>query len=231
MVESSEHISLGDVIERKIKRTNEWSLLPNRGVHSCLGPATYSGNFISYTKFPDLFGKFSKMKKILRQLKEFKQIFSYNFQAIKEEIVPLVFSKITNYLYDLGKEGVEKVIDVLHTHKMNLMLFKENLFDLQPNEILLKKYEKLNPGIKSYLTKKLNEEFKTSIVRKKKKGKFKLNINLGDDENSPKFDQEGNILEEGALEDEDEEAESEVEQNAVSKISKNDTKKTKKTKK
>lgn len=110
------------------------------------------------------------MRKIVRQLKEFKQIFNYNFQAIKEEIVPLVFAKITNYLIDLGKEGVEKVIDTLHILKMNVMLFKENLFDLQPNESILKKYEKLHSGIKSYLTKKLNEEFKTSIVKKKRKG-------------------------------------------------------------
>jgi hypothetical protein len=155
-----------------MKRTNEWSLLPNRGIHSSLAPAIFSGNFISYTKFPDLFGKFSKMRKIIRQLKELKQVFNFSFQAIKEEIVPLVFSKITNCLIDLGKEGVEKVLKIMSTYKISLMLFKENLFDLQPNESILKKYEKLNAGIKSLLTKKLNDEFKTSIVKKKKKSKF-----------------------------------------------------------
>jgi len=110
------------------------------------------------------------MRKIIRQLKELKQIFNFSFQAIKEEIVPLVFSKITNYLIDLGKEGVEKVLNILQTYKISQMVFKENLFDLQPNENILKKYEKLNAGIKSLLTKKLNDEFKTSIVRRKKKG-------------------------------------------------------------
>jgi replication factor C subunit 1 len=175
IVDSSEHISLGDIIEKKIKTTNEWTLLPNRGTHSALAPATYSGNFISYTKFPELFGKFSKMRKILRQLKEMKQIFNYSFKAIKDEIVPLLLSKIANYLIDLGKEGVSRVISVLHTHKISLMLFKENLFDLQTNDSITQKYEKLNPSIKSLLTKKLNEEFKTSIVAKKNKSK-KLNF-------------------------------------------------------
>ncbi len=170
------------------------------------------------------------MRKILRQLKEMKQIFNFSFQAIKEEIVPLLLSKITNYLIDLGKEGVEKVFSVLHIHKMSLMLFKENLFDLQYNESITHKYEKLNPSIKSLLTKKLNEEFKTSIVNKKKKGKD-YNFILADTEKSQKFDQEGNIIEEDS--DGDEEGnESGVEENSKINVKSKETKKTtKKTKK
>jgi hypothetical protein len=111
------------------------------------------------------------MRKVTRQLKELKSVFpNISLRTIKEEIAPLVFSKITNYLIDLGKDGVDKVINILHTFKLTVLMFKENLFDLQPNETLLKKYEKLNAGIKTMLTKKLNEEFKTSIVKKKKKG-------------------------------------------------------------
>jgi DNA polymerase III delta prime subunit len=171
MVASSENISLGDVIDRKIRTDSEWTLLPNRGMCSAVAPAVFSANFIPFTKFPELFGKVSKIRKVQRQLKEFKSIFpNHSLRTIKDEIAPIIFSKVLNYLIEHGKEGVEKVIDVISTFKMSIILFKENLFDLQTNDTMLKKYEKLHATIKSLLTRKLNEEFKTSIVKKKKKG-------------------------------------------------------------
>jgi hypothetical protein len=172
MTKSADNISLGDIIDKKIRQNNEWTLLPNRGIMSCIAPSAYSGNFLSFTKFPELFGKISKMRKNFRQLKEMKSLFpDQSLRTIKDEIVPIIFSKITNYLVNLGKDGVEMVINILTTFKINIQIFKENLFDLNTNELMLKKYEKLNPTIKSWLTKKLNEEFKTSIIKKKIKGK------------------------------------------------------------
>lgn len=171
MVASSENISLGDIIDRKIRTDSEWTLLPNRGICSAVAPAVYSSNFVPFTKFPELFGKISKIRKVQRQLKEFKAVFpNHSLRTIKDEITPIIFSKVVNYLIDLGKEGVDKVIDVISTFKMSIILFKENLFDLQTNDTMIKKYEKLHATIKSLLTRKLNEEFKTSVVKKKKKG-------------------------------------------------------------
>ena len=171
IAKSAEFISFGDVIERKIKTNNEWNLLPNRGILSCIAPANFSCNTINFVKFPDYMGKFAKIRKVMRQLKELKTLFSnHSLRSIKEEIVPIIFSKITNTLISNGKEGIDSVIHILNVFKFSLILFKENLFDLQPNEQIIKKYTGLNSGIKSLLTKKLNEEFKTSITKKKKNG-------------------------------------------------------------
>ena len=49
---SAEHISFGDVLDRGIRVKQEWNLLGNRGIHSCIAPATYSGNFVAFLAFP-----------------------------------------------------------------------------------------------------------------------------------------------------------------------------------
>ena len=110
-------------------------------------------------------------------------------------MVPLVLSKIVNILSDLGKvkfilktqDGVEKVIELLKSYKFNITLFKENLLELQPNESLIKRYEKVTPSLKASLTKKYNECFKTSMIKKKKKG---------GKEEVVKYDEDGEIIEE-----------------------------------
>ena len=76
MAKSADHISFGDNIDRKISQNMEWSLLPNKGIHSVLAPTQYSANFISFTKFPELMGKIQKMRKVSRQLKELKENFN-----------------------------------------------------------------------------------------------------------------------------------------------------------
>jgi len=73
--------------------------------------------------------------------------------------------------------------------------FKENIMDLQTKESILKKYEKLNTGIKSAFTKKYNAVNKTSIKRKKTKMPGEIQV---------KYDSDGNVIEEIISEDEDE---------------------------
>ena len=50
-------------------------------------------------------------------------------------------------------------------------MFKENLIEIQSNESLIKRYEKVTPSLKTSLTKKYNECFKTSMIKRKRKDK------------------------------------------------------------
>ena len=77
----------------------------------------------------------------------------------------------------------------MREYKISMDTFKENVLDLQPNEVIVKKYEKLNPTIKSAFTKAYNENFKATFVRKKKKEETEPEENL-------KYDADGNIIEE-----------------------------------
>jgi hypothetical protein len=172
MVKSADHISFGDIIDRKISQNMEWSLLPNKGIHSALAPSQYSSNFISFTKFPELMSKIQKMRKVSRQLKELKENFcNYSLRTIKEEISPLILSLVTSSLAN-GREGLEEILNLFHKYKINTLLFKENILDIQPSISILNKWEKTATSLKSQLTKKLNEQYKTNLKKKKATGKI-----------------------------------------------------------
>ena len=72
LLKSTEHISVGDLIEKRIRTNQEWNLLTNKGIHSALAVGQFSGTCIPFPKFPELMGKFQKIKKVKRELKELK---------------------------------------------------------------------------------------------------------------------------------------------------------------
>lgn len=58
-------------------------------------------------------GKFQKIKKSKRLIREFKYSFHDAGQrAIKEEIAPLVLSKIANNLNDYGKVNILNIFNI-----------------------------------------------------------------------------------------------------------------------
>lgn len=163
---------MGETLDNKIRTDNQWTLLPNLGLASSIAPAVISSNILQYTKFPEFFGKVTKIRKTIRQCKEFKSIFAdQNINTIKEEICPIILSKIGTNLTENGKEGVAQCVSFISNLKFNSVLYKDNLFDLQPSVSISKKFEKINPTIKSLLTKKLNEKFKALQTPKKLKSK------------------------------------------------------------
>jgi replication factor C subunit 1 len=52
MAESADYISLGDCMNNTLRGNQEWTLLPNVGLCSCVAPAILSGNFCPFAKFP-----------------------------------------------------------------------------------------------------------------------------------------------------------------------------------
>ena len=128
------------------------------------------------------------MRKTKRQIKDIKTLFPfYNINSIKNEISPLLFKIIINLLNENGKESIDEIINIFNIYKISLMQFKDSLFDLQ-SENTQKIYNKINPSLKSYFTRKLNDHFKTSI-------KVTKSHNENNSNNNIKRDYEGNIIE------------------------------------
>jgi replication factor C subunit 1 len=53
LVKMTEHISVSDLLEKKIRSQQEWNLLQNKGFHSCLAVGTLLKGSIGYPKFPE----------------------------------------------------------------------------------------------------------------------------------------------------------------------------------
>ena len=185
IIEGMDHISFSDTIENKMKSQMEWSLLPDKGIHSTVIPSMIFSSFLSFPKFPEFYNKISKIMKINRELKELKKIFfDYSLFEIKNEVSPLFFNIIIDKMVTNGKDGLDEIVDIFTFYRMNANLFKENLYDLQSKENQTL-YNKINTSLKTNLTKKLNERFKTSLKQHKTRTIMMPQI---------KVDKDGNII-------------------------------------
>ena len=167
IIQGLDHMSIGDTIENKMKNQMEWSLLPDKGIHSTVIPSLIFSSYLQFPKFPESLNKMSRIIKVNKELKELRKIFhNYSLFEIKNTVGPLFFNIITDELIKRGKEGIDNIIDIFTYFGMNATMFKENLYDLQSKDLQIV-YNKINNSVKNTLTKKLNEKFKTSLKQHK----------------------------------------------------------------
>ena len=196
IIQGLDHMSLGDTIENKMKTQMEWSLLPDKGTHSTVIPSNIFSSYLDFPKFPVSYNKISRIAKINKELNELKKIFpNYSLFEIQNIVGPLFFTIIIDKLVNEGKNGIDKIVDIFASFGMNANLFKENLLDFQSKENQ-NIYNKINNSIKTSLTKKLNERFKTSVKPHKTRTIMMPQI---------KVDKDGNLLDDYDEDDVDEE--------------------------
>jgi hypothetical protein len=53
IAKAAEHISFSDILEKKIRSNQDWSLLPNKGIHSSLAPVHFTDGYVNFVKFPE----------------------------------------------------------------------------------------------------------------------------------------------------------------------------------
>ena len=196
IIEGLDHMSMGDIVENKMKSQMEWSLLPDKGIHSTVIPSLIFSSFLGFPKFPESYSRISRLMKINRELKELKKVFpNYSLFEIKNFVSPIFFNIIVDKLLNEGKKGIDDIVDIFSNFGMNANMFKENLVDIQSKENQ-NVYNKINNSIKVNLTKKLNEKFKTSVKQHKTRTIMMPQI---------KVDKDGNLLDDIDDDDVDEE--------------------------
>ena len=196
IIQGLDHMSLGDVIEDRMKSQMDWSLLPDKGIHSTVIPSCIFSSYLGFPKFPESYNKISRMIKINRELRELKKVFpNYSLFEIQTIVSPLFFNIIIDKLISEGKNGLDDIVNILAFYGMNANMFKESLLDLQSKENQ-NMYSKINNSIKTSLTKKLNERFKTSVKQHKTRTIMMPQI---------KVDKDGNLLDDYDEDDVDEE--------------------------
>ena len=99
MANAAEFISLGDSIGANVVKQQQWSLLPNLGLMSCVAPTVLNKKgYITFVPFPMIMGKMSTMRKITRLIKEIKEFCGPNVYANRNatltEYLPLIFQLI-----------------------------------------------------------------------------------------------------------------------------------------
>ena len=78
LVKTADHISFSDILDRRIRTTQNYSLLANKGIHSCIAPTYLIEGSVGFVKFPEYLiiikidgqvFNYSKSKKRIKRIK------------------------------------------------------------------------------------------------------------------------------------------------------------------
>ncbi|XP_036341735.1 LOW QUALITY PROTEIN: replication factor C subunit 1-like [Rhagoletis pomonella] len=120
---TADALSLGDLVDKRIRSDSAWSLLPTQAVFSSVMPGEYmSGHFTGQINFPGWLGKYSRTNKRNRLAQEIhdhtRLRTSASRQSIRLDYAPFLLAKIVRPLKDKGMEGVKDSLDVLKEYHL-----------------------------------------------------------------------------------------------------------------
>jgi len=131
MAFAADSISLGDVVETCVRWDQNWSLLPDVGLLTCIIPG-YFTHFCKYPQFPMFLGKMSTRNKYIRFIKEISFVLGHragglSWSTVYGEIVPILFDLVYDHLANKAGPYVTKAVKVMLNFGINLDMMKEHL--------------------------------------------------------------------------------------------------------
>ncbi|KAK4879197.1 hypothetical protein RN001_007343 [Aquatica leii] len=121
--DAASSISMGDLVDSKIRSSNNWSLLNLEAMCLSVLPGTYlSGHVNAQIDFPNWLGKNSKKNKFTRLLGELqahmRTSISGNRSEVNLDYISPLRKGITEPLAKRGTDGVDQALDVMHTYNL-----------------------------------------------------------------------------------------------------------------
>ncbi|RWS04227.1 hypothetical protein B4U79_11016, partial [Dinothrombium tinctorium] len=123
VAESANAMAFGDIIEREIRQSQSWSLLPLQAVFSTVMPGFYmNGSMPPLSQFPAFLGKISAINRKDRLLQELNMHMSLTISGDKtglnlDYLEPLRLA-ITQPLIDRGNSAIPEVLNILHGYNL-----------------------------------------------------------------------------------------------------------------
>ncbi|KAJ2910725.1 DNA replication factor C complex subunit Rfc1 [Coemansia aciculifera] len=111
-------ISEGDVVDNKLRGSQQWGLMPLHAALSSVGPAYYvSGGHEGMYRFPGWLGQNSKGTKLARMLREVQSHMRLRVSADKTEIrksyIPAMVPELVSPLTNNGASGISDVMSMM----------------------------------------------------------------------------------------------------------------------
>lgn len=148
VADAAESISLGDLVERKIRSTEQlWSLLPLHAVFSSVRPASLvAGRITGRINFTSWLGQNSKSGKFYRLLQELqyhtKLRTSTDKNGLRLYYLPTMKDKLLRPLVKDGSDGIAEVIELMDKYyltKEDWDTIMEFMIGPEKTDIILKK--------------------------------------------------------------------------------------------
>lgn len=215
--QAADSLSLGDLVEKKIRSSMAWSLLPTQAVFSSVLPGEYlSGNLAAAANFPGWLGKTSRSNKRKRLAQEIhdhtRTATSGSRLSVRLDYAPFLVQAIIRPLKEKGLEGVPESLEVIKEYGL-LREDIDSLLELTTWPKMKSPWESIESKVKAALTRAYNKEvlaysYSVQAGVKKKASRAADSQDMEDYENE----------DEGAAS--DEEDEDSLENNALIKVKK-----------
>jgi len=176
---AADSIAEGDLVDRKIRSEQAWSLLPLQAIYSSVIPGEMMrGSMGHMVNFPAWLGKNSSRNKTDRILQELRthmsQHVSGNKQALMMDYLSTMRHTLTQPLIQRQTDGVPDVINFMDTYAINRDDF-DNILDITSWPHLKDPMAQVETKTKSAFTRTYNKEghltpYAPVIGAKKKKG-------------------------------------------------------------
>ncbi|XP_061394264.1 replication factor C subunit 1 [Musca vetustissima] len=159
---TADSLSLGDLVDKKIRSNSAWALLPTQAIFSSVMPGEYmSGHFAGQINFPGWLGKNSRSTKRSRLAQEIhdhtRVKTSGSRLSIRLDYAPFLLNKIVKPLVDKGADGVEESLETLKEYHL-LREDIESLIELTTWPGKKSPMDAVDGKVKAALTRAYNKE-------------------------------------------------------------------------
>ena len=172
-VQGLEGIVIGDMLDRNIRKQQEWGLMPAYAFMSCVYAPEKISDAMGRPEFPSWLGKNSserKHKRLNRELKNaiFPTSMCSNFKAVKNGYSTLIMHEITNLVKE---DHIESTVDFMEQYRITPTILTENLTILTSLSAKQCPLPNVPPNLKAKLTRSFNKRHEDAKLKGKKVNK------------------------------------------------------------
>ncbi|XP_071552942.1 replication factor C subunit 1 [Panulirus ornatus] len=199
LAKTASSLADGDLIEKTIRSSNAWSLLPTQAMFSSVFPGEYMcGHLAAQIEFPRWLGNNSRRNKFDRLMQELQMHMRVKISGSKLDVgmdyCKSVRNSITTPLAEQGVDGVHEAVKVMNSYDL-LREDMEALLELSQWPGMKDPMSKVESKVKAAFTRTYNKESHLSpfaaptVTKKKKRGAGEED----DDEEEEEEDEEEDI--------------------------------------
>uniref|UniRef100_A0A673CJ00 Replication factor C subunit 1 n=1 Tax=Sphaeramia orbicularis TaxID=375764 RepID=A0A673CJ00_9TELE len=172
---TADSISDGDLVDRRIRSGQNWSLLPTQAIYASVLPGELMRGYMSqFPSFPSWLGKNSSTNKHSRIVQELASHMSLNRQAVNLDYLHYLRQALLSPLQKHGAEGAGEAVQLLDDYQLIRedvdSIMEISVWGGQPDP-----YSKLDSKVKAAFTRAYNKEvhltpYSLQAVKKGRRG-------------------------------------------------------------
>lgn len=161
---AADALSLGDMVEKKIRTNSSWHLLPTQAVFSSVMPGEYmKGRISGQINFPIWLGKTSKSNKRIRLAQEIHNHTRIRTSAsrlsIRLDYLPFILDNVIRPLRNKGINGITESLNVMKEYRL-LRGDIDTLVELNQWQGKPSAMDNIDGRIKAALTRSYNKQIR-----------------------------------------------------------------------